>query len=70
VKSISLDPFSELWALVLNLVKKMSKWAILDPIPHKNNFEIFFERKKFLNFLSEIPKLTQLGSFIQRTQKY
>jgi hypothetical protein len=45
VKSVSLDLFSKLWALVLNLVRKISKWAILDPSFHKNNFEILLKEK-------------------------
>jgi hypothetical protein len=47
----------------------MSKWTILDPSPHKNNFEILLKEKIYINFLGEIPKLTP-PSFIQRTQKY
>jgi hypothetical protein len=45
VKSTTLDPFNEFWALVLNLVRRMSKWVILDPSPHKNNFEILEGKK-------------------------
>jgi hypothetical protein len=44
VNSTSLDQFCEFWALVLNLVRRMSKWPILDPSPHKNNFEILEEK--------------------------
>jgi hypothetical protein len=44
--STSLDPFSEFWALVLNLVRRISQWPILGPCPHKNNFEILKKKKK------------------------
>jgi hypothetical protein len=49
VKSTNLDPFSEFWALVLNLVRRIFKLAILDPSPHQKKKKKKKKKNKLIN---------------------